>query len=208
MSLNDEDRLALQKFVDDLREVLEWIVLNPEGLIPERMVPALSAAWQEVKPRFGELNTEIGSGENDDRLEDRGLAGAQLRFKLMRFHDLMEQFRAYREAGFPPAERLSPRRRLLGFIYRMLRRRQTGGTVGALMIFVLLLPLMSVGIGPMASSPPKQPGFLRRFFRSLLKNGDVALGSLASAIPVAGEAVREFKDGVVQVVEDVDQGLI
>jgi hypothetical protein len=87
--MDEHERDRLLSFVDDLDGFFErWLERLRE---PTEDYVLLERAWSELKPRFGEVKGAIRSGDFDDLLDQHGLSGAQLEFKLRGFNRAVEK---------------------------------------------------------------------------------------------------------------------
>jgi hypothetical protein len=80
----DESLRRLKEFLRQLESLLDDLVQNPHPVIPGRFHESMKSAWAEVQPKF-----QIAAGHlvatNTSVLEQAGLTGAQLEFKIAIF---------------------------------------------------------------------------------------------------------------------------
>lgn len=107
--VDDEDvtRQKLASFLTNVEEDLGRIVLSAHlWITDEEFIPLLIAAWDEAKPRFGQLNSQLNE-TSFQRLEERGLTGRQLDFKLAIYEKRRKEF--YSASSPPPVSTWSGR---------------------------------------------------------------------------------------------------
>jgi hypothetical protein len=80
--LNEQDRQALKDFLNQLENHLIDMVYHPRPALPGRHHEALFQAWAKVQPRFATLIRQIDSRDHDAQLQDHGLSGSELSYKL------------------------------------------------------------------------------------------------------------------------------
>jgi hypothetical protein len=160
----EEDRDLLWGVLDETASILGEVVAEPEGLVPSELVPSLSRAWEEALASLRVLQNALSTPEFDSQLEEYGLTGASLRFKLTGFNLALSRWRGR------PGRRWG--RWILKSMFR--GRGRPGGRWGR--------------------------GILKSIFRWL----NVILGSLVSAIPGVGDALKEFKEAIESGVEDLE----
>lgn len=83
--MEDHEREGLTEFLEGLRLLLRTAVYEHPDRFPDELWGPMEAAWQEVEPLFGRVSDLIESRAYDEALEREGLAGDQLRFKLVGF---------------------------------------------------------------------------------------------------------------------------
>lgn len=71
---------GILKLVTRLELLLDRLVQSPSGMVPNAHLGALKNAWTEVRPHFVSVRVELPLV--GDRLEQAGLTGKQLEFKL------------------------------------------------------------------------------------------------------------------------------
>jgi hypothetical protein len=85
--VSPEDRRALLEFVDHARDLLDWVVNDPDSGVPRALRASLITAWDEaIQGRLGILTDGIASGQRDSDLDANGLSGPELEMKLKIFH--------------------------------------------------------------------------------------------------------------------------
>lgn len=170
--LTTDDREALVRLFDDLRDVLQ-VGIDHEVWFPHDLREPLRMAWADVQPQFEEAKNWIRSKNHDKDLIARGLSGAQLQMKLAGFNGAKADFHAERRRHDPP--------RSLG---QLINR----------VIFPMERP-EPPNPEPTDTKPKGWWGRVLRPFRSVLKWVNLLLGSIGVVIPPA-EVIKEFKEGV------------
>jgi hypothetical protein len=89
------DREILKSFLRSLRQLLERLSRDPEGLFHPELRPLVAAAWNELaaEERFEQAERGIDSGVYDLPLVEHGLRGSQLELKVETFERLLEAMR-------------------------------------------------------------------------------------------------------------------
>jgi hypothetical protein len=92
--MTNEDRQNLIMIVGDTKEQLGTIILDDlrgkESMSNRHLLQALREAWSEVVPKFDQLIRAIEGTEYDGSLEEAGLSGRQLAFKMKLFYTARE----------------------------------------------------------------------------------------------------------------------
>ena len=94
--MEDHEREGLKEFLDGLQLLLDEAVNRHPEWFPSELAGPIESAWRDVRPVFERVSIDIDSRDYDRALEDEGLAGSQLRFKLVGFAA------AAREVGIVP----------------------------------------------------------------------------------------------------------
>ena len=107
----NDDIYKLIRFLKDSEDVLEHLIAEPEGLLlkritkNKRLYDSLNAAWEDVRKNLElvvqklhkpQLHDSSDLKSIPDQLEDVGLTGKQLEFKLHLFYWLMKRWQAER----------------------------------------------------------------------------------------------------------------
>jgi hypothetical protein len=87
----DNDQSALQRFLDDVEQVLGALVESRDRLMPESLRDDALAAWQEGRETFSTVRSAVQTVARED-LARAGLVGSQLRLKLRGFGERLRQF--------------------------------------------------------------------------------------------------------------------
>jgi len=83
--MNREERKDLNEFLGEVKELMGWVVNDPDSYVPDYLRTPLSSAWVTTKERFEPLAQEIESGRLDSDLDRHGLSGPELHAKLIAF---------------------------------------------------------------------------------------------------------------------------
>src|SRR5262245_29072058 len=85
-----DPRNTLVNFVKEVQKFLDELV-QQDSLFRQSLRGDMRAAWQEVQPLFSEVTTRIRNISDAD-IDDHGLGGAQLRFKLAVIRFFYDQY--------------------------------------------------------------------------------------------------------------------
>ena len=127
--VKETDRARLVSFLGEVEQALDWIVneidlLAPSPAADSTVKEALKKAWAEVGSTKAvvEAQEKIRSGGADAILEEHGLTGDQLDFKLRAFGAHRDRFESMKDSvgGAGPS---SPRRRYTRLLSGLLRSR-------------------------------------------------------------------------------------
>lgn len=171
----------LLSFLSDLSATVTDALNEPYMILSDDVRLELKGLWEDVNESRDELDRHLQSvaqeanKELDRTLANAGLDGTQLDVKLAGFQRALKAFNAEKEASSRSRRRFD---RLRASTFRPVSR---------------WLRLLAARRGRR----------LRAGFRSLLRWGDVILGTLVSVIP-GGEAYKEAKEAVEAAVEDAD----
>jgi hypothetical protein len=91
-----DERRDLTTFLSQFRELVDLAFSDHREWLPEKLVEPLRTAWDDLGPRFDDVETAIESGEYDQALEFEGLSGAQLRAKRTVWRDVITAFHGER----------------------------------------------------------------------------------------------------------------
>jgi hypothetical protein len=89
--MKESERADLALFVQQVRQLLEWVADDRDSAVPDYLRQPVMAAWERGKDRFDALEDRIKSHELDADLDSHGLSGPELQLKLI-------AFRAYYDA--------------------------------------------------------------------------------------------------------------
>jgi hypothetical protein len=168
------------EFLDDLSAAVADALGHTEIITSDEVRQDLRLLWTEVEDSRAELQSRLRAvaegtdHELDQALAQVGLDGLQLAIKLRQFGRTKRAFEQMLGGGSGRRWSVRLRRLLFG------RRRPWGDWIRA---------------------GRERP--IKAVFRSLLRWGDVTLGSLVAAIP-GGEAYKEAKEAIEAAVEDAD----
>jgi len=97
--MSEEDIGRLNSFIFDLQRDINFVVSRIDIIVPEQreLHDLVAQAWKDVLPRFDEIWLYIADESNleqlRNQLEDRGLTGIQLMFKLSVYDARRNEFR-------------------------------------------------------------------------------------------------------------------
>ena len=83
-----EDRTNLQKFLNEVEELLQGVLDRRAELLPQDLHDYFLNAWQQVRISFSRARQSL-SNVVESRLEEIGLTGSQLALKLFGFRRLL-----------------------------------------------------------------------------------------------------------------------
>jgi len=96
-SEDGDDRDRLVDFLKGLERLLDFVVKNPDGMVPTELHPYLKPAWRRVRPRFAPAIAALEIVQLSE-LKEAGLTGAELDLKLAALRHVVSKFvRAFRE---------------------------------------------------------------------------------------------------------------
>jgi hypothetical protein len=171
----DPPKPELERFINELHALVEHALRDPD-LFAEHY-PRIQAAWQEVEPRFDEIQKELANPRITEKmLTDHGLTGAQLELKLAIFD-------ATRNEYLIESERHTDAERFWSAWLARVR-----GLPGTSLVRAAFRRVRRAG----------QSAVKGRLWRAL-RSADTVLGSIGNAVPAGGApvaAVGEFKQMV------------
>lgn len=94
------DYEKLRSFLSETRQDLDFIVskimprltMEPQKVITEELLKATTAAWEELQDRFNEVSKMLLTVKTE-KLQEVGLTGQQLDFKIEAFRFLDRRFK-------------------------------------------------------------------------------------------------------------------
>jgi hypothetical protein len=112
---NAEARRLLREFLRQLEKLLQEVVENPRPAIPGRHHESMGAAWTDVQGNFSVAINALNPTDPsmvatlEEALQERGLTGSQLIFKLNIFRHAHENLLDHGTANYGQEQRKKPR---------------------------------------------------------------------------------------------------
>jgi hypothetical protein len=90
--MEESERERLQRFLDELRELIDDVLRHPEWFPPELRAP-LDKAWSVVSGRIGEIRSAITESEYQAALDAEGFTGPEFALKMAVWDEALHRAR-------------------------------------------------------------------------------------------------------------------